>query len=146
MVKIFSALILLSCLGAVSSNYAIAASNHSDTRFERYSTGDGGDIGTSPRIKHNTTSMYAYNDKSTLGFYASGAGSWGSGTVYTQNVSTGYKNIPRGQSKFITQYVKETKGPNGKAKPSYSHALLLISPGSHSSKTWVSFLWSPDSI
>jgi len=142
--KFFFGLVLFVALGTTATNY-VFANNHGDTRVARYSTGDGGDTVTPPRKKEDKSSMYVYNDKSAKSFYARSAGSWGGSTYYLEQVTTIAFYVPVGQSRYITNYVKETKDATGKPKPSYSHAVLVIMPGSHS-KTWLSFLWSPDSI
>ncbi len=142
--KVFLGFAIMIGLGITSTNYA-SANNHTDTRFARYSTGDGGDSVTSPRSKTDLTSMYAYNDQSTLYVYLRPVGSYGGSTFYTNQVASGYTYLGVGSAKYISNYVRETVDANGKSKPSYSHAAFLISPGSHS-KTWISFLWSPDSV
>ncbi|WP_314068091.1 DUF2712 domain-containing protein [uncultured Vagococcus sp.] len=143
--KLFFGLVLFVAIGTTSMNYAFA-NNHADTRFSRYSTGDGGDSVTPARSKTDDSYMYAYNDKSALGFHAQAAASLNGGNdIITNQVAAGYVSVPVGQSKYITNYVWETTDAKGKKKPRYYWARLLIMPGSHS-KTWLSFLWSPDSI
>ncbi|MGM0125327.1 hypothetical protein IGI37_002725 [Enterococcus sp. AZ194] len=134
-VKLFVAMVMLVGLNITGTAY-VSANNHGDVRVSRWTNGDGGDYVTNPRAKQDPSSMYAYNDNSTKDIYVTGAASNGGNQYWTEGISQGTPRVPVGQFRLVYQKVFEMH---------YRYGVLVYSSSVHD-KTWISFLWSPDSV
>ncbi len=131
------AIMLVALVGVVCINVVPAfANNHGDTRFARYTDNSGGDYITPGREKQDYTSCYTYNDQSWCSYRAQGVGRWSESGNYYTNATLDMTWVDVGYAKYIAQNVKEL---------GYWGASLLVTPAPHSA-SYLSFLWSPDSI
>ncbi len=135
--KLFCVGMALTFIMSIGMFSASAAGNYTDTAFTQNYNGDGSDVFTPKRAKLDYTSSYVYNKNSTYGFSTNVYGSNDTSNIIGAYATYGPSvHVSKGQAKYLPNLVKER---------GYKYAQIGMMSDSHS-PSYISILWSPDSI